>query len=153
MNSVFDRLNLRPQERRLVVIVGIVVFVVLNFVFVFPNFGAFGRLQQRTIDARKKLDLYNSEIGRQSLYQKEIITLQSQGASVATEGAQVATLADNVNSHAVLSGININGLTTQRGGSTTGKTNAWRRRPERKHSRVSPAAWARIPLASGSTPR
>ena len=124
MNSMFDKLNLRPQEQRLVVIVGIVVFVVLNFVFVFPNFGAFGRLQQRRMDARKKLDLYKSEIGKQSTYEREINTLKSSGVSVATE-EQVATLADNVNSHAALSGVYVNGLTTQRGGSTGGRTNAF----------------------------
>jgi hypothetical protein len=124
MNSFFDKLNLRPQERRLVVIVGIVVFVVLNFVFVFPNFGAFGRIQQRTMDAGKKLDLYNSEIGRQSTYQREINTLRTQGASVATED-QVLTLADNVNSHAALSGVTIAAMTPMQRGSTTGKTNAF----------------------------
>ena len=39
MKSLFDKLDLRPGERRLVVGVGIVVFIVLNLLFVFPNFG------------------------------------------------------------------------------------------------------------------
>lgn len=124
MNSVFDKLNLRPQERRLVVIVGIVVFVVLNFVFVFPNFGAFGRIQQRTIDARQKLDLYNREINKQSTYRKEIDTLRTQGVNVATE-AKVLTLAQDVNNQAGISGVNVPVMTPMQRGSTTGKTNAF----------------------------
>ena len=38
MNSYLDKLNLRPQERRLLVLVGLIVFVVLNFWFVRPHF-------------------------------------------------------------------------------------------------------------------
>ena len=43
MKSAFDRLNLRPFERRLVVAVGTVVFVVLNLVFVWPYFDERGK--------------------------------------------------------------------------------------------------------------
>jgi hypothetical protein len=124
MKSVFDKLNLRPQERRLVVIVGIVVFVVMNFVFVFPNFGALGRIQQRTSDTRKKLDLYNSEIARQSYYRKEIETLQRQGMFVVDE-QRALTLANDVYAQAGISGVNVPTMTPMQRGSTTGKTNAF----------------------------
>ena len=39
MNSFLDRLNLRPQERRLVVGVLVIVFVVVNLWFVWPHAG------------------------------------------------------------------------------------------------------------------
>ena len=39
MSSFLDKLNLRPQERRLVIVVFIVVFIVLNIWLVWPHFG------------------------------------------------------------------------------------------------------------------
>ena len=42
--SIFDKLNLRPQERRLVVIVGMVLFVLINWWFVWPFFGEWGKV-------------------------------------------------------------------------------------------------------------
>lgn len=124
MTSVFDKLNLRPQERRLVVIVGVVVFIVLNFVFVFPNFGAYGKLQQRTSDARKKLDLYNSEIKKQSAYRKDIETLQGQGMYVSDE-TKALTLASDINSQALLCGVSVPSITPMPRSGTGGKTNAF----------------------------
>jgi len=38
MSAFVDSLNLRPQEKRIIVVIGVIVFVVLNFVFVFPQF-------------------------------------------------------------------------------------------------------------------
>ena len=43
--SIFDKLNLRPQERRLVVIVGLIIFVLLNMWFVWPYFDDWGRVR------------------------------------------------------------------------------------------------------------
>ena len=45
--SLFDKLNLRPNERRLVIIVLIVVFIILNFIFVWPRFGDWGKIKAR----------------------------------------------------------------------------------------------------------
>lgn len=36
--SVIEQLNLSPQERRIVVIIAVIVFVVLNFLLVWPHF-------------------------------------------------------------------------------------------------------------------
>jgi len=36
--NFFDQLNLRPNERRIVIVVGVVVFIVLNAWFVWPHF-------------------------------------------------------------------------------------------------------------------
>ena len=39
MTNPFDQLNLRPQERRILVIVGLIIFIVLNVLLVTPLFG------------------------------------------------------------------------------------------------------------------
>ena len=51
MTRWLDKLNLRPQERKLVIFVAVVVFVALNWFFVKPYFGELGRIQQRMRDA------------------------------------------------------------------------------------------------------
>src|SRR6185503_1226316 len=126
MSSLFDKLNLRPQERRLVVIVGIVVFVVLNFWLVFPMFGEYGRNQNRIDAARIKLKTYQDEIGKKPVYEKELRELEKSGAPVPSEEAGLR-LSQEVSSQAALSGVSITSMTqmqrNQQG--PAGKTNAF----------------------------
>lgn len=132
MNSLFDKLNLRPQERRLVVIVAIVVFVVLNVWLVWPMFGEYGlpvlgldgRFQQRDLDAQKKLKSYQDEINKRTIYQKERDELKTQGGYVPTEEAALR-LSQEINSQAALSGVTITSITPLTRQTTSGKTNAF----------------------------
>ena len=124
MSNVFDKLNLAPAERRLVVIVGIVVFVVLNFWLVIPQFGDWAKNEQRTKDARSKLQSYQTEIAKESAYKKELGELEKQGGYVATEEAALR-LSQEVNSQAALSGVTITAITPQQQQGTGGKTNAF----------------------------
>ena len=57
-----DRLNLRPFEKRLVVGVGAVLFVVLNAWFVFPHFSDLSQARDRRAELLKKLDRWRAEI-------------------------------------------------------------------------------------------
>ena len=122
MNSLFDKLNLRAGERRLVVIVGLVVFFFLNLMLVWPRFGDLGRLQQHKKDLELSLNRYEAEIGRTSQYQRQLNELRSKGADVATE-AQALDLQRNVNSQAAISGVQVNSYTPITKGS--GHTNAF----------------------------
>ena len=125
MNNIFDRLNLRPQERRLVVIVAIVVFVVINFWLVIPMFGEYGKNQQRMTDAQKNVDRYKAEIGKKQSYQKQLNDLQEQGSSIPSEDAALR-LYQEVNSQANLTGLGYTSISqVQRGGGGGGKTNAF----------------------------
>lgn len=85
MTSVFDKLKLRPFERRLVVIIGIVLFLVAQFIFVWPKFGAVGRMDGRRAIAQKTLKEYNDEISQSSKYRTLLAKLQNEGASVPPE--------------------------------------------------------------------
>ena len=51
MTSFFDKLNLRPGEPRLLVLVGLAGFVVLNVIFVWPRFGELGDQLEARRDA------------------------------------------------------------------------------------------------------
>ncbi len=124
MSNVFDKLNLAPAERRLVVIVGIVVFIVLNFWLVIPQFGDWAKNEQRTKDARTKLQSYKTEIAKEPVYKKELGELEKQGGYVATEEAALR-LSQEVDSQAALSGVTITAITPQQQQGAGGKTNAF----------------------------
>ena len=46
MTRLLDRLNLRPQERRIVIFAAVAVFAALNWFFVKPYFGELGRIKR-----------------------------------------------------------------------------------------------------------
>ena len=106
MTSYLDKLNLRPQERRLVVIVAIVVFVVLNLLLVFPHFGDWGKLQQRTLDARRTRARYQEELKKDAEYKREVDRLQSMGDYIASD-QQALELMGEVRTRAAATGLNV----------------------------------------------
>jgi hypothetical protein len=77
--------NLRPMEKRLVVVVGVVLFIVVNAAFVFPHFSDLKAVQERGIIAQRKLVTYQTEIAQMPMYQKQVATMESEGQSVPLE--------------------------------------------------------------------
>ena len=84
--------QLRPLERRLAIGVVVVVFLVLNYVFVWPHFSDWGNLNRRRDAARSKLKLYQTAIAQTETYQKQVSSLQSQGEFVALENQGINML-------------------------------------------------------------
>ena len=109
MTRWLDKLNLRPQERRLVIFVAVVVFVALNWFFVKPYFGELGRTQQRMYDTERNVRRFNDEIQRKAIYQKQLDELSKQGAQVPTE--EIGTsLTREVDNKAGAAGVNYQSL-------------------------------------------
>src|SRR5436190_2066563 len=97
MKSMFDKLNLRPQERRLVVFVGIVIFVVVNVVFVYPIFGDYGKtnafieeqsvvISVNTVETNL-VDFMYSLCSENSLIRVRSMTLQPEPARFRLQGS------------------------------------------------------------------
>lgn len=105
--SLFDKLNLRPNERRLVIIVLIVVFIILNFIFVWPRFGDWGKIKARRTIADGLIAQYDREIANTKRYQLQMKDLETQGAAVASE-EQAVKLSTTVQNQAALSGVQVN---------------------------------------------
>ena len=123
MNSLLDKLNLRPQERRLVVIVGLVVFVVLNIWLVWPQFGQVAIWEQRKGDAEKKLKAFKEELARKPQYEKRLKELETQGGYIASEERALSLLKD-AQSEALLANLKVTRYdSSQRAVST--RTNAF----------------------------
>lgn len=83
MKSYFN--NLRPFERRLVIAVGVMVFIVLNFAFVFPHFSDWGKMQTRKASAEQTLSKFLTAIEQTNVIGGKIRDFETQGATVPPE--------------------------------------------------------------------
>jgi hypothetical protein len=82
MQRLFDHLKLSAAERRLVVIIGAVAFVVLNYWLVWPRFGEWQVIGDDIASMERRIKLQGDEIQRRSLYQEAVQRLQSTGTSL-----------------------------------------------------------------------
>ena len=117
MTGYLDRLNLRPFEKRLVVGVGAVFFLVLNAWIVFPHFSDLSEAQERRAAALKKLDTWQAEIDQARKYQAGINKFVKEGKEVPPEDQQ-NQFARTIQNQQVQSGVGI-----QNFGRTTVRTN------------------------------
>jgi Tfp pilus assembly protein PilO len=62
MNGFLDQLNLTPQERRIVFVIAVVVFVVLNWLLVWPHFKDLGQVRRQLDNTRQTMQRWNKEI-------------------------------------------------------------------------------------------
>lgn len=106
MTGYLDRLNLRPNERRFVVLVALVVFVLLNAIFVWPHFSDWSDFTDRLRRARNKLALYQTEVDQAPDYQKKIASFENENPTVPPE-EQSLQFAQVIQSQAVASGVGI----------------------------------------------
>src|ERR1051325_10346747 len=88
------------------VIVGIVIFVVLNFVFVFPNFGAYAKAKADTKKAEMTFRRFKTETSQKPTYERSLRELQSQGIVVGEED-QALQLQREIDTQANLSGVTV----------------------------------------------
>jgi type II secretory pathway component PulM len=98
--------QLRPLERRVAVGGLVVLFLVLNWVFIWPHFSDWGNLRRRLDTARDKLKLFQAGIAQASTYEAQVKSLQGQGGSVAAEDMSVNMLR-TIQSQSAQSGVGI----------------------------------------------
>jgi hypothetical protein len=112
MKSTFDRLNLRPFERRLVVGVGTVVFIVLNMVFVWPHFSARGKALDNLEATRKLLAKFEKEVGEAPESQRKVRALESEAEPVPPEDQGLQFLR-TIQTQAAQSGVTLTGTSRE----------------------------------------
>jgi Tfp pilus assembly protein PilO len=98
--------QLRPLERRLAIGVLVVLFLVLNYVFIWPHFSDWNNLSRRGDDARRKLRLYQTAIAQRPAYEAQVKKLESGGDSVPIEDQSVNMLR-TIQSQSAQSGVGI----------------------------------------------
>lgn len=116
MTSYLDKLNLRPQERRLVVIVGMVIFVVLNIWFVWPYFDEWSQVETKISRNRTTLERYQTEIAKRETYQSRLRELETEGSQMLTNELELQRV---VQSQAAAAGLQISQYDTRARVSTT----------------------------------
>jgi Tfp pilus assembly protein PilO len=104
MNAYWN--NLRPLEKRMLVAVAAVLFLVLNAWFVVPHFSDWSIAQDRLSKARKKLDRFQKEIGQADTYKMQIQRLESESQDVPSEDQSIHFVS-TIQSQAAQSGVNI----------------------------------------------
>jgi hypothetical protein len=119
MISALDRLQLRPHEKRLIVMGGLVLFVVLNLWFVWPHYGDLGKARAQLQSSATTLTQYRTELARTNEYLARLELLESDGGGVLDEDKDI-TLLSTVQTVARESGITPANITpaprTPRGG-------------------------------------
>jgi Tfp pilus assembly protein PilO len=83
MKKYFEQL--RPMERRLVIGVAVVVFLIINWWQVWPHFSDWGDLSRRMNDAHAKLGLYQTAVTQIPKLRAEVNAFEDSGDVVAPE--------------------------------------------------------------------
>ena len=104
--------QLRPLERRLAVAVLVAVFLVLNYVFIWPHFSDWGNLRNRIADARHKLALYRTTIAERPKYEALVKKMEGEGGTVAPED-QAINLISTIRAQSERSGVGIVSMSRQ----------------------------------------
>lgn len=105
--------NLRPFEKRVVVGVGALFFVVLNFLFVLPHFSDLNAMHDRMREAQRILAKFQTEIAQTNTYTQGLNRLQADAADVPSE-EQDFQFANAINTQVLRSGVRQNqGSTTK----------------------------------------
>lgn len=104
MKSYLD--NLRPVEKRLVVGVAAVLFLVVNAAFVVPHFSDLKLVQNRTDKARLNLEKYRGEIQQLPFYSNSVVKIQGEGLDVPPED-QASAFRDAIGAEATKSGVSL----------------------------------------------
>lgn len=100
--------QLRPAERRWVIGIGCLVFVVLNYFFVWPQVSQWHTNSQNIANANKKMGDYQAELAKQGDYEREIKKFEGgdAGAGVPPED-QILSFATFYQGRALENGVQI----------------------------------------------
>jgi Tfp pilus assembly protein PilO len=98
--------NLRPFERRVIVVVGVFFFLVLNYLFVFPYFREWSQLHRRMDQANVKKKLYDNVLTQTNVIWREVQQMERAGLDIPAED-QVRHFANTIDAQAGKSGVNL----------------------------------------------
>ena len=116
MKAFFARLN--PTERRFVVGVGVLFFLVVNLVWVWPHFADWGETRTRMDSASQKLIQFREGVAKIPALQTEIDKYQKHGEQVPQDD-QAVRFVRLIQNQAALSGVIIASMGNQRQSSAT----------------------------------
>ena len=106
MTALFDRLNLQPAERRMVLVAMVVMVALLSYWFVWPKWDEYQKIERGLEETGRLKARYLSETTKTNAYAKRLLELQTSGAQLAGDDAANRLQAD-VNREAASAGVQI----------------------------------------------
>ena len=111
MTTLLDKLNLRPQERRWVVMAAAVLFVVLQLWLVFPHFKEWAQTRDALEKTKKALLDRRTALAQTDDYRKRLEKLEGQGGTGLLNAEQAGNLLiRRIGDQARLSKVNQNDI-------------------------------------------
>ena len=110
MKKYLARLN--STERRFVVGVFVVVFIVINLLFIWPRFEDWNKVKAQINKAQNNLQVFQKEISQKANYERMVRELENEGAPVPPED-QMTEFLRTIQTQAARSGVNVIGNTPQ----------------------------------------
>lgn len=104
MKKYFEQL--RPLERRLAVAVLVALFLVLNYVFIWPHFSDWGNLRNRMDAARRKLSLYQATSAEKPKFEALVKKMEGEVGTVAPQD-QAINFVRTIDAQSARSGVDI----------------------------------------------
>ncbi len=120
MNSFIDKLNLRPAERRLLVGVGVVLFIILNMWLIWPHFKDWKKLRGEIAVAESTLATFKAEIAKLPGYQTLEKKLKGDGGAALATAEMALALMKVVQPKASVAGIQVVSWDPRKGRSERG---------------------------------
>ena len=126
MITWFNNLNLKPQERRLVIGALVVGFILVNVWFVWPHFGDWAKNSRRAEDAEVAVTRYQKEVNNIPKYKALIKELEKDGSVSIAAAEQAIQFQKTIQEIANRSGVSINRYdpANPRRGTVTGNNNS-----------------------------
>ena len=107
MKSLFDKLNLGALERRIVVVAALVLFIVVNAMFVWPHFKDWSKAQLAITKAQMTLANFQKEVDQLPQLQKKEEALKDTGGAQHASAEIALALMRIVEPKARGAGINV----------------------------------------------
>ncbi len=111
MTRWLDRFGLRPQEKRLVVLAGAALFVVLNLWFVWPHFRDVSQVKGEIARFEKTLKTYHDELAHTNDYQARLAQLENQVGDPVLPEERYNTLISTIQNKTRECGVNSRNIT------------------------------------------
>jgi hypothetical protein len=104
MKKFWDQL--KPQERRWLIIIGCIVFATMNYLFIWPQFKEWSANTARINNARDNIAKYSAEIAHKPDYEHRIHTISPEEQNIAPED-QAVHFEEGFRDKAVQNGVQI----------------------------------------------
>jgi len=110
MTAWLDKLNLAPQERRLVLVGLVILLLLLNYWLIWPYFGEWNKTETDLIKARQRLTTYMGEIAKRGEYDRKLTELQKSGGGTVLHEDQANRVQTTIYTQGSTHGVQINGV-------------------------------------------